>query len=148
MKSKSTLLFFAVLFALTTFLVPASTRAQESRGKISGRVLDPNGAAVPGASVKVTDLGRNQTANLTTNTDGLFEAPLLLPGKYRILVEVQGFKKALKDDVEVRINETTNIDLPLEVGGTQETVTVTSEATTLNASDPNLGSDCRSKARR
>ncbi len=139
MKSKSTLLFFAVLFALTTFLVPASTRAQESRGKISGRVLDPNGAAVPGASVKVTDLGRNQTANLTTNTDGLFEAPLLLPGKYRILVEVQGFKKALKDDVEVRINETTNIDLPLEVGGTQETVTVTSEATTLNASDPNLG---------
>lgn len=139
MKSKCTLLFIAVLFALTILFLPGSARGQELRGKISGRVLDPNGSVVPGASVKITDLTRNSTVNLTTNDAGLFDAPYLLPGAYRILVEISGFKKALKDGVEVKINETTTIDIPLEVGGTQETVTVTSEPTVLNQSDPNLG---------
>ena len=63
------------------FLSPVSMQAQELRGKISGRVTDPNGAAVPGAAVKVVDVARNQTTNLTTNDEGLFDAPYLLPGK-------------------------------------------------------------------
>src|SRR6185295_13085016 len=112
---------------------------QELRGKITGRVVDSNGGAVSGASVKVTDVSRAATTELTTNADGLFDAPYLRPGVYQILVEASGFKKALRDKVEVAINETSTLTITLDVGTIQETVTVTSDSSQLNASDPNLG---------
>jgi len=139
MKFKYALLPCAIIFVLTILFVPVSLRAQELRGKITGRVVDPNKAAVPGATVKVTDLSRSATATLTTNADGLFDAPYLLPGVYQIVVEASGFKKSIQDGVQVEINQTRTIDISLEVGGTQETVTVTAEAATLNQSDGNLG---------
>ena len=128
-----------VVFVCAALLLPISASSQESRGKISGRVADSNGAAVPGASVKITDQARATTTTLTTNDDGLFEAPYLLPGTYQILVEATGFKKALQDKVTVAINETRTINITLDVGTVQETVTVTSDTTQLNVSDPNLG---------
>ncbi|HKU73478.1 MAG TPA: TonB-dependent receptor, partial [Pyrinomonadaceae bacterium] len=130
---RALILISAILF------VPSSLSAQESRGKISGRVLDPNGSAVPGASVKITDLARSGTSTVTTNDAGLFDAPYLLPGTYQVLVEVSGFKKAVVDKVNVAINETSTIAITLDVGTVQETVTVTSESSQLNVSDPNLG---------
>src|SRR5215831_2347280 len=128
--------------ALTAFVflflvVPAA--AQELRGRIAGRVMDPNGAAVPGATVKVVDVARNTTANLTTNDQGIFEAPYLLPGTYQVMVEVSGFKKSLQDKVQVAINQTTNLDIKLDLGTPSETVTVTTEPAQLNVSDSNLG---------
>src|SRR5262245_54548805 len=131
--------FCAIAFVLLSLLAPMSARSQELRGKISGRVVDSTGAAVTGASVKVTDLARGTTATLTTNNDGLFDAPYLLPGSYQVIVEASGFKKAIQDKVSVAINETTTLTIPLDVGTVQETVTVTAEASRLNASDPNLG---------
>ena len=129
----------AIAFVFMSLLIPMSVRSQELRGKISGRVVDSTGAAVTGASVKVTDLTRGTTATLTTNNDGLFDAPYLLPGNYQVIVEASGFKKAIQDKVAVAINETTTLTIPLDVGTVQETVTVTAEASRLNASDPNLG---------
>jgi len=119
--------------------VPMSLRAQEVRGKISGRVVDPNKAAIPGASVKITDTKRASTVTLTTNDDGLFQAPYLLSSTYQVVVEATGFKKYIQDGVLVQINETRELAISLEVGGTQETVTVTAEAATLNAADASLG---------
>jgi hypothetical protein len=139
MKSKSSLLSCAIVFALAMFLVPVSLHAQEARGKITGRVTDPNKAALPGATVKVADLARNKIVTLTTNTDGLFDAPYLLPGVYQVVVEASGFKRQIQDGVEVKINETRTLDISVEVGGAQETVTVTAEAATLNVADGNLG---------
>jgi len=126
-------LVLLVLSATTT------TQAQESRGKISGRVMDPNGAAVPGATVTITDLARLGTTTITTNDDGRFEAPYLPPGTYQVLVEVSGFKKAVYEKVAVAINETSSLTITLDVGTVQETVNVTSDASQLNVSDPNLG---------
>jgi hypothetical protein len=128
----------SVVLALICFVVP-STNAQELRGKISGRVVDSNGSAIPGATVKITDLSRAATTTMTTAEDGLFDAPYLLPGTYQVLVEATGFKKALQDKVTVAINETSSLTIKLDVGTVQETVTVTSEASQLNVSDPNLG---------
>jgi len=117
----------------------APVSAQELRGKIKGRVLDQNKAAVPGATVKVTDASRNLTATLTTNVDGLFEANYLLPGTYQVVVEKPGFKKVIQDNVLVQINATRTLEMSMDVGTVQETVTVTAEAATLNAADANLG---------
>jgi len=129
-------LLVVVCFAL---MLPALTQAQELRGKIIGRVTDPNGAAVPGAAVQVVDVGKDKATTLTTNSDGIFEAPYLLPGAYKILVEASGFKKALQENVSVAINQTTNLEIKLDVGTPQETVTVTTEAAQLNTNDSNLG---------
>lgn len=139
MKPKSALLSCAIVFVFTILLAPVSLNAQELRGKISGRVVDPNGAAVKGASVTVTNVARNTAESLTTNDDGLFVAPFLLPGTYQVLVEVAGFKKSIQDKVLVAINETTNLDIQLDVGTPTETVTVVSQPGELNVSDPNLG---------
>ena len=127
----------AIAFVFLFTLIPV--QAQELRGKINGRVLDPNKQAVPGATVKVTNASRNVTATLTTNDEGFFEAPYLLPGTYQVVVEKSGFKKVLQDNVQVEINATRTLQMSMDVGTVQETVTVTAEAATLNAADPNLG---------
>ncbi len=129
----------AIVFVFSALLLPISANSQELRGKISGRVVDSNGGAVTGATVTVTDVARAATTTLTTNSDGLFDAPYLLPGTYQVLVEASGFKKSLQDKVVVAINETRTLTITLDVGTVQETVTVTSEASQLNLSDPNLG---------
>jgi hypothetical protein len=130
MKLKYTIKRMLLAAAATVFVFAfmlASAGAQELRGKITGHVLDPNGAAVPGATVKVVDVARNTTSTLTTNDQGIFDAPYLLPGSYQVMVEVSGFKKALQDNVQVAINQTTSLELKLDVGTPQETVTVTTE---------------------
>src|SRR6266480_4872818 len=142
MKSKSipaSYVYCAIAFVLLALCVPVSLNAQEVRGKITGRVLDPNNAAMPGASVKVTDAARGTTVSLTTNDEGLFQANYLLSGAYQVVVEIAGFKRYIQDGVLLQINENRNLDIVLEVGGTQETVTVTAEAADLNTADANLG---------
>ena len=142
MKSRTANLVkgFAIMASVIAVLcLPVSLRAQELRGKIKGRVLDQNKAAVPGATVQVTDASRNVTLTLTTNNDGLFEAPYLLPGSYQVVVEAAGFKKSIQDNVQVEINQTRDLELSVEVGAAQETVTVTADAPTLNGADANLG---------
>ncbi|HEX8151358.1 MAG TPA: TonB-dependent receptor [Pyrinomonadaceae bacterium] len=129
--------------ALSAFLLAASAplalRAQESRGRITGTVTDPNKAAVPGATVTVSDPARGTNNSLTTNDEGFFQAPYLLPGTYQVIVEVSGFKKYIQDGVVLQINETRDLDITLELGGTQETVTVMAGTAELNSADANLG---------
>src|SRR6185312_14760709 len=139
MKSKSAFASCAIAFVLTVLLLPLAVHGQELRGKITGRVLDQHGGGVAGASVKVSDVARNTTVNLTTNSEGLFDAPYLLPGSYQVLVEASGFKRSLQEKVAVAINETRSLDITLDVGLPQETVTVTAEAANLNNADGNLG---------
>jgi hypothetical protein len=124
---------------LLTAAAPPTLRAQESRGRITGTVADANKASVPGAAVKINDPARGTSVALTTNDEGFFQAPYLLPGTYRVEVEVAGFKRYIQDGVELRINETRDLSITLEVGGTQETVTVTAGVTELNTADANLG---------
>ena len=138
-KRPSSVAGFVLAAISLLVLLPLAVHGQELRGKISGRVTDPNGGVVPGATIKVVDVAKNTTATFTTNDEGLFDAPYLSPGKYRVLVEIAGFKKYLQDNVVVQINETRTLDIILSVGAPEETVTVTAEAPPMNASDPNLG---------
>ena len=129
------------LFALVITILAAAqfVVAQEVRGKIAGTVIDQNKSAIPGASVKITDVERATATNLTTNGNGYFEAPYLLSSTYQVVVEANGFKKYIQDKVLLQINETRELEITLEVGGTQETVTVTSDLSSLNTNDASLG---------
>jgi len=129
----------AVVLGLTALLLPASLFAQETRGRITGRVLDSSQAAVAGASVKVTDVARATTATTTTSGDGLFQVNYLLPGLYDVEVEFAGFKRYVQEKVRLQVNETRDLNVVLELGDQHETITVSAEGLALNTSDANMG---------
>ena len=130
---------WAAAFLLIALVLPASLRAQETRGRITGRVTDTTEAMVPGATVTVTNVARGATVSTTTNERGVFQVNYLLPGTYTVTVELSGFKKYIRDNLLLQISETRHLAVVLEVGGVQETVSVTAEAPTVNTSDANLG---------
>jgi len=105
--------------------------AQETRSTIAGRVLDPQGAAVSGASVVVTNVDINASTHLATNETGYYEARLLMPGPYEITAEAPGFKKTLRRGITLAVAAEIQIDLTLELGGVNEVVSVTAEAPVL-----------------
>jgi hypothetical protein len=99
--------------------------AQETRSTILGTVKDQAGAAVAGATVDVANAETNTTAKLATNSSGYFEAPYLLPGTYSIMVTAHGFKRYVQQGYTLTVNSRQNIDIALEIGAAQESVTVT-----------------------
>jgi hypothetical protein len=109
----------------------ASAIAQETRGTISGVVLDEQGGAMPGVSVTITNVDTNVTTTLTTNSTGYYQAALLLPGNYRVSAELQGFKTSVRSGIILSVAQQANVDLALGVGSLSETVTVSGEAPIL-----------------
>ena len=110
-------------------LMPFYLTGQDTSGTISGTVTDPQGASIAGAAVQVTNTGTGATAKLVTNASGYYEAPLLLPGGYSVSVESSGFRESLlRSGITLGIGEQLQINVPLEVGGTTESVTITAEA--------------------
>lgn len=131
---------YVVLLVVAALLMAApATFAQETRGRITGRVTDTSKAIIPGASVVVTDVARNTTATATTNDQGLFQVNYLLPGTYKVVVELQGFKKFVQDNIQLQMTETRTLSVTLEVGAMEESVSVIAEAPVVNTSDASLG---------
>ena len=129
-----------VLLVVAAVLVAASaTFAQETRGKITGRVTDTSKAVIPGATVTVTDMARGTTATAVTNEQGLYLVNYLLPGTYKVEIELQGFKKHVQQNVQLQISETRDLNVVLEVGAMEESVSVVAEAVTVNTTDASLG---------
>src|SRR5437764_4440433 len=123
----------AILLAVIALLaVTSAVVAQTNKGGISGTVVDPNGAAVPGANVTITNVGTGQKVTVTTSESGAFNVQALDPVMYNVLVEATGFKKALVDKVKVDTAATATANVNLETGSVTEQVVVTAEAPLLN----------------
>ena len=105
-----------------------SSAAQSFLGSIRGTVVDPQGAAVKGAAVLITDEATGVPRALETDDQGRYEAPNLQPGMYKVEVMSPSFKKFEKTTVLVRAAGTALVDVALEVGGVNETITVSGEA--------------------
>ena len=105
-----------------------SSAAQSFLGSIRGTVVDPQGAAVKGAAVLITDEATGVPRALETDDQGRYEAPNLRPGTYKVEVMAPSFKKFEKTTVLVRAAGTALVDVALEVGGVNETITVSGEA--------------------
>ena len=116
-----------------------SLTAQETRSTINGRVYDQSNAAVEGVKVVVADLDTNAFTTLVTNSTGYYEAPLLLPGKYKISAEAAGFKTAVRQGVVLSVGASISIDLKLDIGAVTESVQVTAEAPALDTSSIESG---------
>ena len=129
----------AVLTLAALMAAPAAM-AQEARGTIVGRVVDASGSIVPNATVEVTNKAMGTKLTLTTTDAGLYQAPFLIPGIYKVEASLTGFKKYVRDDIEVRVNDRIEVAIQLEVGATEQSVTVTGETPLLSTESASLGS--------
>jgi outer membrane receptor protein involved in Fe transport len=124
---------FITLLALAVFLPPQRSAAQAVYGSIYGTVTDSSGAAVPGATVAITDIAKNVTFNETTNDLGYFNRAKLVLGRYRVEIQKEGFKTAIQEDVAVNVDVSTQLNIVLQAGTVTEQVTVTAEAPLLKS---------------
>lgn len=123
----------AALVSLLLAALAGYAAAQESRGRIVGRVTDPTGASIPGASILAIHEGMNTRTPATSNEAGNYELPFLLPGTYRIEVSLQGFKSYTRRPIEVQVGDVLTLNVQLELGSMTESVDVVAEAPLLNA---------------
>ena len=104
----------SVLFV--AFVLVSAAPGQEASGKISGTVLDPSGAGVPGVKITVTNTDRNQVVrSLTTDAVGIYAAPVLPVGTYSLKVEAKGFKAKDRTGIVLNVNDELKINISLEV---------------------------------
>ena len=112
---------------------------QDARGNIVGRVLDPTAAVVPGTEVKAINDATGVAAATRSNESGNYVLPFLMPGKYTISAEVQGFRRFERSNVQVRVNENVPLDIQMTVGEVTESVQVTAESPLLQTAEASLG---------
>jgi hypothetical protein len=117
---------YAVIF-LEVFLVQAGLRAQSTAASITGKVLDPSGAAMPDVSVTVTSPAL-QVPLLTakTDTDGNYQVlELPAPGVYRVTFARAGFRTLVRSDIILSVGFTARVDVSMDVGAVDQTIEVT-----------------------
>lgn len=140
------LTFFTLCLVLAiACIVPDSGEAQVLYGTIVGNVNDASGAAVPGATVSVTNKDTNVSRETITNEAGVYTLSNVLTGTYSVKVSLTGFKEFTKTDVIVTVNNVTRVDAVLEVGNLTETVTVAAEATPLQTDKTDVHKELTSK---
>ncbi len=112
-------------------LLPSNAVAQALYGTIGGTVVDDSGAAIPGATVTVTNQGTGLEVNGVSDAGGNYAFRNLQPGTYTVKASLQGFKEYVQTGVPVSQNDVVRIVARLEVGALTESVTVTTEAALL-----------------
>src|SRR5437867_6114540 len=128
------LLSAVVLLSLSSVAI-----AQVATGSISGTVTDPNGASVPGARVLATNTATGLVTETLSSEAGLYVFATLPVGAYEVTAEKTGFKKLSRAGVEVRVAFRQELDLRLELGDVQQTVTVTGEVPLLETTSSERG---------
>lgn len=124
-------------FLLLWAMVPLG--AQETRGTFAGTVADTSGATVSAAAVVVTNTDTNTVTQITTNSTGYYEAPLLAAGNYQIVVTASGFKKVVRSGLSLGLGQQQEINITLEIGNTSESVLVSGESPILDTSTTSSG---------
>jgi hypothetical protein len=122
------------------FLFSSSVSAQQSASSgLVGLVTDSTQGAIPGATVTITNVGTNAQRTTTTDGEGRFAIPGLLPATYHIKVELQGFQTAELQNFVLRQGETARPTLTLAVASVAEAITVTGEAPLLQTQSASVG---------
>ena len=143
LRARWSALCLIVVFVLCT---SAWLPAQSTGGRILGRVSDPSGAVLTGVTVTLVNQGTNVSRNIQTNESGDYsfvEAPV---GTYRLEFDLKGFKKNVRRDVALDINQVITLNMTMQLGGAQEVVDVTSEAPLVETTSTQLGAVVNDRA--
>jgi Carboxypeptidase regulatory-like domain/TonB dependent receptor len=128
-----------LVYLVLTLSLAGTALAQDPRGLVRGRVTDAAGSVVVGAKVMAVNEETQTRASAESNAEGLYNIPFLLPGKYTVTAELRGFKLYSRSGVQVRVSETTDLNIQMELGEVTEKVEVKAETPLLNTAGSSLG---------
>jgi len=120
------------LAAALVFSWGSEANGQSTTGEVLGTITDASGAVVPSASVEIREVDTGATRHTTANSRGDFIIRALPIGKYEISVESRGFKRAVRADLPVEVEQSVRSDFVLDVGAATETVSVSDQAPSIN----------------
>jgi Carboxypeptidase regulatory-like domain len=129
----------AVLCLVVASLLPVALAAQAVTGTILGLITDATGSVMPGTTVTLTNTGTGQVRAVTTDANGEYTAPSLPTGKYTVKAELSGFKTVTVPDISLGVDQHYRVNLKLEVGAVEESVTVTGSSPLIQTSTSELG---------
>src|SRR5215475_4803615 len=134
-----------LLFAVLLIVVAFGSIAAGQEATIVGTVTDQTGAAVPNASITITNTDTGIARTSTTGGDGQYVVPDLHIGHYVVRAQAAGFKAEERKDLLLQVGDRTRVDFTLEVGNTQETVTVEANAVAVQTDSGEVSSMVTSK---
>jgi len=127
--------FLLLIFAI--FLLPARAQVRTT-GQLSGTVVDPSGAVLPGVKVTVQDPSTGITGSATSNSAGQYVFPDLQPGNYQVTAASEGFSTAVYKGVVIEAGRTKDLEVKLQVGQATQTVNVSAEGAVLETTTSTL----------
>jgi|RhiMethySRZTD1v2_1073278.scaffolds.fasta_scaffold08783_2 carboxypeptidase family protein/TonB-dependent receptor-like protein len=128
-----------LLFALLLSGLCSTAAWAQFRASVQGVVTDAQGAAVVGATVKLTSKETNRTQEIKSGDEGFYRFDHLAPGGYSMTAEMKGFKKKLLENVQVEAEQSQGLNIQLDVGSADETITISAEATEQrHTENPNI----------
>jgi Carboxypeptidase regulatory-like domain len=119
--------------------VIATAWGQSGTATLQGKVTDDQKAAIPGATVTLSNAGTGFERVTTTAEGGTYTFVSVPPGSYKLTVELTSFRTAVHDNVILQVDSTTQQDVALQVGGFAEALQVIAETPTVNTSDASMG---------
>ena len=136
------ILLITLIFTLSSLLIPdliAPTAGQTTKATISGRVTDMKGDLVYDTKITATNLDNGITRKTTTDREGRYRIPELLPGRYEIVIQRQGFQLQVHRGIELTVGREAVIDVTLNLGEIQEKVVIEGDASQVETTTSALG---------
>jgi len=130
---------WSTMFLMAVFFHVCGNAWAQTTGSLLGVVSDQNGAAVPSATVRVTNSETGFAANTVSNAEGSYSVPLLPLGHYSISVTASGFKSFSQSGVLIQVAQNIRVDVKLEIGQVAQTVTVNGNAINVDTTTATLG---------
>ena len=131
--------------ALVILLISVPAFSQGNTGRILGTVFDQSGGTIAGATVSIIDTERGITRTLTTDDAGEYNAPNLTPGNYTVRAEAKGFKKLERQSIVLEVGKEVRIDITVQPGASEQTVTVTEAVPLVETTTATLGGTLENK---
>ncbi|MGB6745597.1 MAG: TonB-dependent receptor [Terracidiphilus sp.] len=124
---------------IAVLLASAASVAFGQNAQLSGKVSDPSGAVISGVEITITNTDNGAKRRVVTTEEGLYSAPSLQPGDYRLVAVKQGFRPSIREGFTLQVNDDVRLDMKLEVGATSEQVVVTADIPLLRTDDAETG---------